>query len=100
MYIVSETPEFNLWLRSIKDKTTRVRLLRRLDKVHTGNLGDIKPVGDSVYEMREHFGPGWRMYYVQRGALLLLMLGGGDKATQANDIARAISLSKALSKTV
>jgi putative addiction module killer protein len=64
MYIVSETPEFNQWLRSIKDKTTRIRLLRRLDKVHAGNLGDIKPVGDSVYEMREHFGPGWRMYYV------------------------------------
>ena len=94
MYIVSETPEFNQWLRSIKDKTTRVRLLRRLDKVQTGNLGDIKPVGDSVYEMREHFGSGWRMYYVQRGALLLLMLGGGDKATQAADIARAIALSK------
>jgi putative addiction module killer protein len=94
MYIVSETPEFNQWLRSIKDKTTRVRLLRRLDKVHTGNLGDTKPVGDGVYEMREHFGPGWRMYYVQRGVLLLLMLGGGDKATQASDIARAISLSK------
>jgi putative addiction module killer protein len=50
MYIVSETPEFNQWLRSIKDKTTRIRLLRRLDKVQTGNLGDIKPVGDSVYE--------------------------------------------------
>jgi putative addiction module killer protein len=59
-----------------------------------GNLGDIKSVGDSVYEMREYFGPGWRMYYVQRGALLLLMLGGGDKATQDSDIARAISLSK------
>jgi putative addiction module killer protein len=94
MYIVSETPEFNHWLRSIKDKTTRIRLLRRLDKVSSGNLGDVKAVSEGVYEMREHFGAGWRMYYVQRGSLLLLMLGGGDKATQSADIAKAITLSK------
>lgn len=55
-----------------------------------GNLGDIKPVGDGVFEMREHFGPGWRMYYVQRGAILIVMLGGGDKSTQSADIAKAL----------
>jgi putative addiction module killer protein len=94
MYIVSETPEFSHWLHSIKDKPTRIRLLRRLDKVNQGNLGNVKPVGEGVYEMREHFGAGWRMYYVQHGAVLLLMLGGGDKATQNADIAKAIALSK------
>jgi putative addiction module killer protein len=62
-------------------------LLQRLDKVNQGKLGDVKPVGEGIYEMREHFGAGWRMYYVQRGAVLLLMLGGGDKATQNTDIA-------------
>ena len=55
-----------------------------------GNLGDVKPVGSGVYEMREHFGPGWRMYYVQRGAVLIVMLGGGDKSTQTKDIAIAV----------
>lgn len=61
-----------------------------------GHLGDVKPVGDGVFEMREHFGPGWRMYYVQRGALLIVMLGGGDKSTQAADIAKAVKLAATL----
>ena len=59
-----------------------------------GNLGDVKPVGESVWEMREFFGPGWRMYYVLQGDVLIVMLGGGDKSTQQTDIARAIVLSK------
>lgn len=58
----------------------------------TGNLGDVKPVGDGVFEMREHFGAGWRMYYVLRGDVLIVMLGGGDKSTQSVDIAKAIKL--------
>ena len=61
-----------------------------------GNLGDVEPVGDGVFEMREHFGPGWRMYYVQRGDVLIVMLGGGDKSTQQTDIDRAIALAKSL----
>jgi putative addiction module killer protein len=65
-------------------------LSRRLDKAQRGNLGDIKPVGEGVFEMREHFGPGWRMYYVRRGSVLIIMLGGGEKSTQAADIAGAI----------
>lgn len=71
---------------------TRRRLARRLEKAQQGNLGDIKPVGEAVWEMREFFGPGWRMYYVQRGNVLIVMLGGGDKATQPADIAKAIAL--------
>ena len=59
----------------------------RLDKAQRGILGDVKPVGDGVFEMREHFGPGWRMYYVQRGGVLIVMLGGGDKSSQGRDIA-------------
>lgn len=56
----------------------------------------MEPVGDGVYEMREHFGPGWRMYYVKMGDVLIVMLGGGDKSTQQNDINRAIALAKSL----
>jgi len=57
---------------------------------------DVEPVGEGVSEMREHFGPGWRMYYVQRGEMLIIMLGGGDKSTQSADIQRAIALAKTL----
>ena len=66
------------------------RLIARLRKAMLGNLGDVKPVGSGVYEMREHFGPGWRMYYVQRGAVLIVMLGGGAKSSQTKDIATAV----------
>jgi len=64
-------------------------LSRRLDKAQRGNLGDVKPVGDGVCETREHFGPGWRMYYAKRGDTLIVMLGGGDKGSQEADIAKA-----------
>ena len=66
--------------------------MKRIDRLVNGNLGDVKPVGGGVYEMREHFGPGWRMYFVRRGRALIVMLGGGDKATQAADIARAVKM--------
>jgi putative addiction module killer protein len=71
-------------------------LARRLEKVQRGNLGDVKPVGGGVFEMREHFGPGWRMYYTRRGEVLIVVLGGGEKSTQAADIARAIKLAATL----
>ncbi len=66
--------------------------MKRLRKVTLGNLGDVTPVGEGVFEMREHFGPGWRMYYIQRGSVLIVMLGGGDKSTQAADISKAVKL--------
>ncbi|MDI1246568.1 MAG: type II toxin-antitoxin system RelE/ParE family toxin [Rhodoferax sp.] len=84
------------WLDSRKDSMTRIRLAKRLDKAQRGLLGDIAPVGDGVFEMREFFGPGWRMYYVQQGDVLIVMLGGGDKSTQQADIAAAIALSKTI----
>jgi putative addiction module killer protein len=96
MYTVKLTPEFERWLAGLKDGMTRKRLGLRLRKAQLGNLGDVKPVGEGVWEMREFFGPGWRMYYTQRGAVLVVMLGGGDKASQASDIAKAIELARAL----
>jgi putative addiction module killer protein len=92
MYSIKPLPEFSEWLNSLKDPITRLRLARRLDRAQFGNLGDVKPVGEGVFEMREHFGPGWRMYYVQRGDVLIVMLGGGDKSTQTADIAKAVKL--------
>ncbi|MBI9088035.1 MAG: type II toxin-antitoxin system RelE/ParE family toxin [Desulfobacterium sp.] len=96
MYIIKQMPEFDRWLNQLRDRPTRMRLLRRLEKAQRGLLGDVIPVGDGVCEMREFFGPGWRMYYIQRGEMLIIMLGGGDKSTQAKDIAAA----KALAATI
>ena len=96
MYSIKRTDEFAAWLDGLKDRLTRVRLNRRLDRAMQGHLGDVKPVGDGVFEMREHFGPGWRMYYVQRGAVLIVMLGGGDKTSQSADIAKAVKLAARL----
>jgi putative addiction module killer protein len=89
MFTVLATDAFSEWLDGLKDTATRRRLTRRLDRVERGHLGDVKAVGDGIMELREHFGPGWRMYYVQRGTTVILMLGGGDKDTQARDIAAA-----------
>ncbi|MFP3701818.1 type II toxin-antitoxin system RelE/ParE family toxin, partial [Burkholderia sp. SIMBA_013] len=66
------------------------------EKAARGLLGDVKPVGEGVSEMREFFGPGWRMYYVERGNVLIVMLGGGTKGTQSRDIKQAKELARAL----
>lgn len=96
MYALAATDEFNAWFASLKDSMTRARLLKRLRKVAAGNLGDHETVGDSVWELREFFGPGWRMYYVHADNTIILMLGGGDKSTQQRDIERAKRLAKEL----
>ena len=95
-YTVKLLAEFSDWLKGLNDGVTRQRLSKRLRKAQLGNLGDVEPVGEGVFEMREHFGPGWRMYYVQRGEVLIVMLGGGDKSTQQADIRRAATLAKRL----
>lgn len=93
---VKLTDEFSSWLDGIRDGATRRRLGRRLEKAQVGNLGDVESVGDGVSEMREHFGRGWRMYFVRRGAVLIVMLGGGDKSTQARDITAAKKLAASI----
>lgn len=92
MYSIKRTDEFGAWLNGIKDRVTRQRPNARLRKALLGNLGDVRPARDGVFEMREHFGPGWRMYYTQPLKRLIVMLGGGDKSTQSADVAKAIEL--------
>jgi putative addiction module killer protein len=92
MPTIKRTPEFDAWFSGIRDGVTRVRLVARLRKAQLGNLGDVKSLGGGLFEMRENFGPGWRMYYLKRGVVLIVMLGGGDKSTQAADIAKAVKL--------
>ncbi len=89
MFTVIETDEFSGWLEGLKDGMTRIRLARRLDKARRGNLGDVASVGEGVFEMREFFGPGWRMYFIEQAGTIIVMLGGGDKSTQQRDIERA-----------
>lgn len=94
MYQIVETEHFIRWITAIKDGKTRLRLIKRLRRASLGNLGDVQPLGDGVYEMREFFGPGWRMYYLHRDTILVIMLGGGDKSSQDRDIERAKSLAR------
>lgn len=96
MVEVKRLPEFDEWFASIKDKTVRIRLARRLDKVQRGIFGDVKHLQDDVWEMREFFGAGWRLYYMKYNDIVIVMLGGGDKSTQQKDIRMAIQLAKTI----
>ena len=96
MVKILQTETFEKWLEGLRDPATRRRLVLRIRKASLGQLGDVKPVGHGVFEMREFFGPGWRMYFVRRGEILILMLGGGTKATQQSDIERAIDLAQSI----
>ncbi|MDR2677965.1 MAG: type II toxin-antitoxin system RelE/ParE family toxin [Zoogloeaceae bacterium] len=98
MYTIRYTPEFSHWFASLRDRTVKQRLSARLRKVSLGNFGDVKSVGEGVSELQEHLGAGWRMYFVQRGQVLVVMLGGGSKATQAADIAKAKEVAASLNE--
>ncbi len=80
---------FDRWLLGLKDTRAAARIKVRLDRLAMGNAGDVRPVGEGISEMRVDYGPGYRVYYTQRGQLLLLLLCGGDKSTQQKDIERA-----------
>ena len=95
MATVRQTETFSAWLRELRDITARARIVARIQRLEDGNPGDVAPVGEGVSEMRIHFGPGYRVYYVNRGGELLVLLCGGDKASQARDI----ELAKRLSQT-
>ena len=94
MIELRQTARFRAWLTGLRDERARARILKRLDRAGQGNLGDVAPVGDGVSEMRIFYGPGYRLYFVQRGATLILLLCGGDKSSQAADIAQAKAMAK------
>ena len=83
---------FQEWLSALKDVPTRARIRVRLNRIRTGNLGDCRSLGDGVHEFKISFGPGYRVYYWQRGEELIILLCGGDKSSQAQDIATAQEL--------
>lgn len=92
MVEVLTTDGFDRWLRKLKDRQGRLRILERIDRLAHGNPGDVKPVGQGVSELRLTYGPGYRIYYLQEGDCLVLLLCGGDKSTQQADINRAQQL--------
>lgn len=83
---IRRTEEFSDWLRALRDGRGKAKILVRLERLAGGNPGDARPVGEGVSEMRINFGPGYRVYYVQRGDRYILLLAGGDKNTQDRDI--------------
>ena len=89
MITFEKTHEFAQWLSSLKDKIGQARILARLRAAELGHFSDCEPVGDRIYEMRIHCGPGYRVYYTRKGKVIYLLLIGGDKTTQARDIKRA-----------
>ena len=91
---VEKTEEFREWLDALKDRAGRARILVRVDRLIQGNPGVHRNLTDGVSELNIDFGPGYRVYYTQRGRRLLLLLAGGDKSTQQQDISKAILLAK------
>ena len=91
---VRQTGEFKTWLEGLRDLRARTRIIDRVDRLGDGNPGDSKSVGQGVMELRINYGPGYRVYYVQRGKVLVILLCGGDKVTQKADIKRAHELAK------
>jgi len=95
-YLVHILTGFDAWLRGLRDAQGRARILARIKRAEQGHLGDTKPVGREVGEMRVDCGPGYRLYYTRRGRTLIILLCGGDKSTQKTDIKRAKTLAAAL----
>ena len=91
---VEKTDVYREWIDALKDRAGRARVLVRVDRLIQGNPGQHRELTDGVSELKVDFGPGYRVYYAQRGSRLLLLLAGGDKSTQQKDVAKAIHLAK------
>ena len=90
------TETFDHWFSELRDKQAVRRVQARIDRAEEGNFGDCEPVGEGVSEMRIHYGPGFRVYFAQRGMEIVILLAGGDKSTQSKDIKTALELARKL----
>lgn len=94
--VVRQTAVFTQWFKDLRDRQARSRIAARIRRLSLGNPGDVKPVGEGVSELRIDYGPGYRVYFVQEGQALVILLAGGDKRTQAADISIALDLARNL----
>lgn len=92
MIEIRQTETFSKWLANLRDIWAKARVMVRIDRISLGLIGDLKPVGDSVSELRIDYGPGYRLFYTWQGRELILLLVGGDKSSQDRDIQKAKSL--------
>lgn len=96
MFDIRQSAVFADWLGVLRDKRDRARIAARIERLRHGNFGDVKPIGDGVSELRLHHGPGFRIYFAQRGQLIIILLCAGDKGSQDKDITRAKALAAQL----
>ena len=96
MFSIRPLPEFTAWIDDLKDETVRGVVVARIKRMELGLMGEVAPVGDGVSEARIHLGAGWRLYFTQRGATIIVLLAGGSKRTQKRDIKRAKALAALL----
>jgi putative addiction module killer protein len=92
MIEIQSSKEFDQWIDTLRDRRAAAKVFDRIERLQDGNPGDIKSVGDGILEMRINYGPGYRVYYMHKGSVIILLLCGGDKSTQAKDIRRAIQI--------
>jgi putative addiction module killer protein len=92
VFTICQTEEFVAWLDALADRRAQIRIAARLRQAEAGNLGDWQPVEGEISEMRVHFGPGYRLYFVRRGRVVVIMLSAGNKSTQKRDIRHALQL--------
>ena len=96
MIEIRQTDVYSQWFNGLRDRQARARINVRIRRLSLGNPGDVKPVGEGVSELRIDYGPGYRVYYVQRGQTLVILLAGGEKHTQDRDIETALELAREL----
>ncbi|QXL84636.1 type II toxin-antitoxin system RelE/ParE family toxin [Comamonas sp. NLF-1-9] len=96
MLVIHTTETFDRWFESLRDRRAAQRIQARIDRAEDGNFGDCEPIGEGVSEMRIHHGPGYRVYFVGRGMEVVILLAGGNKASQGKDIKTALELARRL----
>jgi putative addiction module killer protein len=94
MYEIRQTETYADWFSNLRDRQARARIDVRIRRLSLGNPGDVKPVGEGVSELRIDYGPGYRVYFIQRGTTVIVLLAGGDKRTQNSDIQSALALAR------
>jgi len=98
MIEMRQTEAYSNWFAGLRDRAARARILARIRHLSLGHVGDVKPVGGGVSELRIDYGPGYRTYFVKRGQALIVLLAGGDKGTQDRDIKTALKLAEAVKR--